>query len=75
MFIQTESAPQENTLKFLPGRDVLGAGREILFADAEAAGRSPLAARLFQLDAVVAVALGCAFIHVPTPVAVDWQLI
>ncbi len=75
MFIQTEPVSQDNTLKSLPGRDVLGEGREIAFADAEAARRSPLAARLFQLDAVVAVTLGSDFITVTKAGDIDWQLI
>ena len=75
MFIQTESEAQENTLKFIPGRDVLGDGREVDMADAETASRSPLAARLFQLDAVVAVTLGADFITVTKTDEVDWQLI
>ena len=35
MFIQTETTPNPNTLKFLPGRDVMGSGTAS-FADAEA---------------------------------------
>ena len=75
MFIQTATDEQENILKFLPGRDVLGAGREIALADAEAAKVSPLAARMFQLDAVSAVTLGSDFIAVTKAGDVDWQLI
>ena len=75
MFIQTESASQDNAMKFLPGRDVLGEGREIVFSDAEAARRSPLAARLFQLDAVTTVTLASDFIVVIKTGDVDWQLI
>ena len=51
MFIQTEATPNPRTLKFLPGRDVLGAGsRE--FADADAALASPLASAVFAIDGV-----------------------
>ncbi len=75
MFIQTESTNQENSLKFLPGRDVLGEGGEITFGHAEAAKRSPLAARLFQLDAVAAVTLAADFVTVTKAEDVDWQLI
>ncbi|MFQ5691442.1 MAG: NifU N-terminal domain-containing protein, partial [Nitrospinota bacterium] len=48
MFIQTEPTSDSETLKFLPGRTVLEAD-EVTFGDGEAAQRSPLAARLFQL--------------------------
>ena len=42
MFIQTEPTPNPTTLKFLPGRDVMGGGTAD-FPDAAQAGRSPLA--------------------------------
>ena len=43
MFIQTEATPNPSTLKFLPGRDVLGEGSTMEFRDAGAAAQSPLA--------------------------------
>ena len=42
MFIQTEGTPNPATLKFLPGKSVVGDGTAN-FADASDAGRSPLA--------------------------------
>ena len=42
MFIQTESTPNPATLKFLPGRDVMGEGAVADFPSAESA--APLAA-------------------------------
>ena len=47
MFIQTESTPNPATLKFLPGREVMGEGAVADFPSAETAGRSPLAKALF----------------------------
>ena len=42
MFIETEATPNPATLKFLPGRDVLGDRGTADFTSAEeAAGRSP----------------------------------
>ena len=38
MFIQTEATPNPATLKFIPGRPVLGEGT-LEFRDREAAGR------------------------------------
>ncbi len=71
MFIQTESTPNPRTLKFLPGRDVLGSGsRE--FADEEAAGASPLAAALFAIDGVERVYLGGDFLTVTKSEGVEW---
>lgn len=71
MFIQTESTPNPRTLKFLPGRDVLGAGsRE--FADADAALASPLAQALFAVEGVERVYLGGDFITVTKAEEIAW---
>jgi len=71
MFIQTESTPNPRTLKFLPGRDVLGRGsRE--FADAEAGAVSPLAQALFAVDGVERVYLGGDFITVTKSEGIEW---
>ena len=71
MFIQTESTPNPRTLKFLPGRDVLGAGGHE-FPDLQAAAKSPLAAALFEIDGVVRVYLGADFITVTRTEAIEW---
>lgn len=63
MFIQTESTPNPATLKFLPGRDVMTAGT-VNFPNATAAGRSPLARRLFGVEGVTGVFFGSDFITV-----------
>jgi Fe-S cluster biogenesis protein NfuA len=63
MFIQTETTPNPATLKFLPGRTVLGDGTLDL-RDANAAAGSPLAARLFAIDGVNGVFFGQDFITV-----------
>ncbi|MBB6308732.1 NifU family protein [Xanthobacter tagetidis] len=63
MFIQTEATPNPATLKFLPGRSVLGQGTlEVRTPDD--AGRSPLAQRLFEVDGVSGVFLGSDFVTV-----------
>jgi Fe-S cluster biogenesis protein NfuA len=63
MFIQTEATPNPATLKFLPGRNVLGPGGALDFPDAESARRSPLAARLFGLEDVERVYFGADFME------------
>jgi Fe-S cluster biogenesis protein NfuA len=76
VFIQTESTPNPNTLKFLPGRDVLGAGatgrggRD--FASADVADASPLAAAIFATEGVTRVYLGGEFVSVTKTDAADW---
>src|SRR5437667_293452 len=57
MFIQTEATPNPASLKFLPGRTVMASGTAH-FPDVAAAGRSPLAKRLFEIDGVMGVFLG-----------------
>jgi Fe-S cluster biogenesis protein NfuA len=63
MFIQTEHTPNPATLKFIPGKTVLGDGTVDYRAKSEALG-SPLAARLFDIDGVTGVFLGSDFISV-----------
>ncbi len=72
MFIQTESTPNPATLKFLPGREVMGEGAVADFADAPSATRSPLAAALFDLPEVERVFFGSDFISV-TKKTGDWR--
>ncbi|MGL5361799.1 MAG: NifU family protein [Bosea sp. (in: a-proteobacteria)] len=70
MFIQTEATPNPATLKFLPGRNVMGEGTLELL-NVEAAERSPLAQRLFAVSGVNGVFLGSDFITV-TKGAGEW---
>ncbi len=72
MFIQTESTPNPATLKFLPGRDVMGEGSVADFPDASSAGRSPLAKALFSIPDVSRVFFGADFISV-TKRDGDWK--
>jgi Fe-S cluster biogenesis protein NfuA len=70
MFIQTEHTPNPSTLKFLPGRTVLGDGT-VDYRTPEEAAPSPLATRLFEVDGVTGVFLGSDFISV-TKGDVEW---
>lgn len=72
MFIETEGTPNPATLKFLPGREVMG-NTTADFATAEAAGRSPLASALFALPGVSRVFLGGDFITVTKSEDEAWQ--
>src|SRR6202163_3733693 len=71
MFIQTEATPNPATLKFIPGRAVLGSGT-MEFASREAAARSPLAEKLFGVPGVTGVFYGADFVTV-TKDDSDWQ--
>jgi Fe-S cluster biogenesis protein NfuA len=72
MFIETEGTPNPATLKFLPGREVMGLGSAD-FASAASAVRSPLATTLFELSGVARVFLGGDFISVTRNDLVSWQ--
>jgi Fe-S cluster biogenesis protein NfuA len=72
MFIQTESTPNPATLKFLPGREVMGIGSVADFPSAESAERSPLAKALFKTPEVARVFFGSDFISV-TKRDGDWK--
>jgi Fe-S cluster biogenesis protein NfuA len=72
MFIETEATPNPATLKFLPGREVMGAGTAD-FAAQDTAARSPLASALFALPGVARVFLGGDFITVTKADGIAWQ--
>ena len=72
MFIETEGTPNPATLKFLPGRDVMGSGTAD-FAGPDLAGRSSLATALFALPGVARVFLGSDFVTVTKNDLADWQ--
>lgn len=71
MFIQTEATPNPATLKFLPGKPVLGQGT-LDMPTREAAAQSPLAEKLFDIANVGGVFFGADFISV-TKTDGDWQ--
>ena len=71
MFIQTETTPNPQTLKFLPGRTVMDAGTAD-FPNVAAAAPSPLALSLFEIDGVMGVFFGDDFITV-TKGDVEWR--
>ncbi len=74
MFIQTEQTPNPATLKFLPGRTVLGSG-SANFTTPDEAGVSPLAQRLFEIEGVTGVFFGSDFVTVTKTEDRDWFLL
>lgn len=72
MYIQTEATPNPETLKFIPGRSVMGDRPPADFPNAEAAQPSPLATALFNTGQVSGVFLGADFIAV-TKMEGEWQ--
>jgi len=75
MFIQTQETPNPNSLKFLPGKQVLESGT-MDFPNVRAAHASPLAKLLFRIDGVKGVFFGPDFITVTkTDEDVEWKLL
>lgn len=62
MFIQTETTPNEASLKFIPGVDVMPNGGTHEVLDLRSALGSPLATRLLNVDGVVGVFFGPDFV-------------
>jgi Fe-S cluster biogenesis protein NfuA len=74
MFIQTEDTPNPATLKFLPGRDVVGKDgtiREI--TRGEDVSRAPLAEMLFMIPDVHRVFFGTDYISVTRGEDAQWK--
>ncbi len=71
MFIQTQSTPNPETLKFLPGRDV-SPGAPYEFTTLQEAAASPLAGALFAIRGVRGVFLGDDFVSITKDVEADW---
>lgn len=74
MFIQTETTPNPATLKFLPGCAVMESGTAN-FPGPEAAARSPLALKLFEVDGVAGVFFGSDFIAVTKMADREWDVL
>lgn len=72
MFIQTEDTMSPDTVRFLPGREVLPGGGLDLGSPGEAA-RAPLARRLFDLGSVARVALGADDIRITKTADAEWH--
>ena len=71
MFIQTEDTPNPASLKFIPGREVMGADTA-QFSAIDEASSSPLARRLFAVEGVAAVFFGSDFISITKADSHDW---
>lgn len=75
MFIQTETTPNMDSLKFKPGVAVLqGEVSTFEFTTGRQALASPLALRLFRIDGVQSVMFGPDFITITKDADASWQL-
>ncbi|KAI0770983.1 HIRA-interacting protein 5 [Trametes elegans] len=74
MFIQTETTPNEDSLKFIPGVPVMGEGTAE-FLDTKSALKSPLAIRLMGIEGVTGVFYGPDFVTVSKDSETPWSVI
>ncbi|CAK5280028.1 unnamed protein product [Mycena citricolor] len=74
MFIQTETTPNDDSLKFIPGITVMGDGTAE-FLDTRSALSSPLAIRLMGVEGVKAVFYGPDFVTVSKDSENPWAVI
>lgn len=74
MFIETEDTPNPLSMKFMPGRAILGDGALGMdFPSREAAAGSPLAVALFEIEGVDGVFLGADFVTVTRSQRAHWM--
>ena len=74
MFIQTEQTPNPDTLKFLPGRDVMPSG-VAEYTNADEAQSNQMAETIFALGNVERVFYGADFISVTKSKDVEWDIL
>jgi len=74
MFIQTETTPNDDSLKFIPGVEVMESG-SAEFLDTKDALSSPLAVRLMGIEGVKAVFYGPDFVTVSKDSENTWAVV
>lgn len=75
MFIQTESTPNDESLKFIPGVPVMGEGSTAEFLDTHSALSSPLAIRLMGIEGVHTLFYGPDFVTVSKTSEHPWSVV
>ena len=75
MFIQTETTPNDDSLKFIPGVPVMGEEGTAEFLDTRSALASPLAIRLMGVEGVSTVFYGPDFITVSKDSENPWSIV
>jgi len=79
IFIETESTPNPNSIKFLPGQEVLpelyGTGREFQRTQHREFQCCPLAISIFDIDGINGVYLGRDFISVTKAADYQWNIL
>ncbi|OMH80921.1 NifU-like protein [Zancudomyces culisetae] len=75
LFIQVETTPNQNALKFIPGTKVLESTSTVEFTSPKASIKSPLASRLFSVSGVETVLFGSDFISISKNPDSEWHVL
>ncbi len=75
VYVSLEFTPNPNTLKYSVNRELLAAGAANFTRKAEAADRSPLAAKLFEIPGILGVMIGRNFVTVTNAEDGDWDVV
>ena len=75
MFIQTETTPNPNAVKFIPGNEISPSQNFDFRTPEEAMSVSPLAKMLFEIGDVTGVYLARDFVSVTKDDSADWAMI
>jgi hypothetical protein len=74
-FVQTETTPNEDSLKFIPGMALSETGQTYEFLSSQDARSSPLASALFDIAGVRLVFFGPDFLTVSKTEDTQWALV
>ena len=75
LFIQTESTPNQNSIKFKPGKELMKDGKTAEFLNKRDAMKSTLASNLFRIEGVNSVFYGQDFITITKNQDESWQIL
>jgi len=75
MFLQTETTPNEDSIKFIPGQPLSETGQTHEFLSSQDARKSPLAISLFDIPGVKLVFFGPDFISITKTEDTQWPLL
>ena len=75
MFVQTETTPNEDSLKFIPGMTLSESGQTHEFLSTSDAIKSPLASSLFEIPGVRLVFFGPDFLTVSKAEDTQWAIL
>jgi len=75
MFIQSQTTPNPDSIKFFPGQEVMGANKSMDFSNTKEARKSPLAKKFFRIEGINHVFFGPDFVSINKEEEADWQQI